>query len=156
MASSTTRFTTNPPRVCAFNNVGGSVPSGVWTRVPWGAADGSDYESMRSATGITVPAAGRYLIAFSVSFAGNASGARWAQVRRGSNGSATAGAQVIMARFLAQSAGTSSYVTASRDAAALAAGEVLELFTYQSSGAALALNPGAAETWISVRWVALD
>ncbi len=48
------------------------------------------------------------------------------------------------------------FVGGTTDAAALAAGEYFELFAYQSSGGALALTPGAAETWISVRWVALD
>lgn len=154
--AATTKFMTNPPRVKAFHLDGTSLANATWTRVTWSAADGSDYEAMRGGTGITMKADGRYQVSFCVAFAGNATGFRWAQVRKNSAGSVSAGTDLFIDRRPPQSSGTTTFVTATADVPALVSGDVLELFAYQSSGAGLALNTGASQTWMSVRWVALD
>ena len=150
-----TRFLSNPPRVRAVHTSGTSLGNAAWGAVVWGGIDGSDYEGMVSGSRITIPAAGRYLVSWQVGFAGDPDGGRFTQLRRGSLGSVTGGAAIAAARGLAIGSST-VFVGGTTDAAALAAGEYFELFAYQSSGGALALTPGAAETWISVRWVALD
>lgn len=154
--AATTKFLTNPPRVKGFHTAGTSLATATWTRVTFGASDGSDYEGMRGSTGFTLKADGRYQISFCVAFAGNATGYRWAQVRKNSAGSVASGTALFVDRRLPQSSGTTAFVTATADVPALVSGDVLELFAYQSSGAGLALGVGASETWMSVRWVALD
>ena len=155
-SSSSTKFVSNPPRVTVMLASSISIATAAWSVLTWTATDGSDYEAMRSGTRLVVPAAGRYVVAGQVSFGASTTGHRYVQVRKNSGGSPSGGIPVVQQRVPAAAGGNATLVNAAGDAPALADGDYLELFAWQNSGGALALNSGPGETVLSVRWVALD
>ena len=63
---------------------------------------------------------------------------------------------MVQQRIPAAASGQSSIINGAGEASALNVDDYLELFAWQNSGGALALNSGPSETVMSVRWVALD
>lgn len=147
--AATSKFITNPPRVRAFGNAQ-DVANNTWTRANLPAADGTDYESMRQATGLKIPTVGRYAVSFGISFAGNSNGIRFAQVRRNAGGNVNAGVGVMAVNCPAPGSNT-AYLTGACDVPAASVGDVLELFALHGAGTTLAIS-----VWLCARWVALD
>lgn len=156
MVASSSKFVTSPPRVTVMLSAPGSISSGTWGLVTWNASDGSDYEGMRQGSRVTIRAAGRYSIAAQVSLGASATGHCYLMVRKNSGGSATGGIAVVQQRIPAAASSQSSIINGAGEASALNVDDYLELFAWQNSGGALALNSGPGETVMSVRWVALD
>ena len=153
--ASTAKFVTNPPRVRAVSANPQPTSTGVWTRLDWDSVDGSDYEKMRQATGLRLPASGRYCVTWSISYAANTTGSRQGMVRRNSAGNVGAGVLGMVDRRWAVGAGSAT-VGGTCDIPGCTAGDVLELFAHQASGGSLGVLAGIGLTYFSARWVALD
>ena len=149
------KWVTDPPRVKADHTSADSAANATWKRITWQSTDGSDRWSIRTATGLLIPAAGRWLITWQLGWEANATGLRFAQLRRNGAGTATAGVAIAAARTTAVG-GSTAYLGGAAEVPALTNGDVIELFGWQSAGGGLAILGAPGDTWITARWVALD
>lgn len=133
------------PGVCAVRTLTQSIPNMSHTAVAFTAPDEWDTDTFHSPTSnasqVTVPAGfgGRFTVTASLQFASNAAGARVAYIYK--NGATT--------RWENDTDSAVNNRLQVSGEVSLAAGDYVELYVYQNSGAALDLLRGR----IAMRWV---
>lgn len=139
-----------PPQCLAYLSGTQSIPTGTYTALAFNA-ENYDTQSMHTTGGsntrFTIPNgwAGRYMIIGGISYAGNASGNRFAAVYK--NGTLTA--QYV--RQPGAAGGNLLNFTAMADGTP---GDYFEVWTYQDSGGTLgATGAGSGETFAGVVWL---
>lgn len=135
----------NPPRCRVYLTANLTPASGtVATPVAFTSED-VDTDTMHSTTvntsRVTINTPGRYRITAQTAFSGNATGSRGMHILK--NGS------MIAATVGPGTSATNQYQQATTDVV-LAAGDYIELGTYQNSGVALTQFGGATATWLDV------
>jgi hypothetical protein len=145
----------SPPRVKTFRSADKSTSSGVDTLYDM---DSESYDSNNAHSNVTnnsrlvAPETGLCHIIGVARWAANASGSRQLQVRSNAAGSAVGGTQLTSIGTLPTS-GSVGFAEVVADVV-LNAGDYIEMFTNQSAGTLNVLG-GVANTFLSMRWVAL-
>ena len=149
-------FLLNPPRVCAYQSAASAFAvSGTFYAVGFDA-ESWDTDTMHSTASNTsrlvATTSGLYVLEAQIAFAANATGVRSIDVRKNAAGNPASGSLVYSARASAVS-GVVTTVTADVDVQ-MAAGDYLEIFAAQTSGASLNSSAGQNVTFAQMRWVA--
>lgn len=151
-------FLLSPPRCEAVHHTVISPATATWAVVPFDT-ETYDTDSMHdlvtNTSRVTAQTPGRYEITAVVSFAGNATGDRRAQIRQNAAGAIGGGTQVSQLAAHPAAVGASVLTTVELPARDiyLNAGDYVELFVWQNSGGALALTADAPNTYLRARWV---
>ena len=148
-------FLLSPPRCYVYLTTVPSPANGVETLISWDT-ELYDTDTMHStstnASRLVATTTGLYACSFQVAWTGNATGVRGVHVRKNSAGNVASGTQ--MARSFIPTGNISGNSVNCVADLQMTATDYLEVFTYQSSGGALAVVGGSALTWASMRWVA--
>ena len=148
-------FWLNRPRVHAYAAAAQTLTTGTVTLVPFDteAYDSDGMHSTSSNTSrLVVNTGGLYWCSFGVTFATNATSWRYLNIRKNAAG-APAGGTSVYQGFVPGLAVSNNNITASFDLV-LAAGDYLEVFASQNSGANLNTVGGLTATFGQLRWVA--
>lgn len=152
-SSDVPEFTT--PQVKAWNSTLVSLVSGTTTVIPlqtelWDTT-GTMHDSTANTSRLVAPIDGRYLILANLGFVQNATGRRICQVRLNANGSGVAGTPISEENHMASPLG--STVIGTKFEYDLVAGDYVEMFGNQTSGAPLNSANVVHQTWMSMRWM---
>ena len=154
-------FLLSPPRGSAYQTTGVSVGTGTSTEIlmafdttRWDSDTGGDMHNPSSNNSrMYVRTPGLYSVSYQVAFPANATGVRYAILRKNAAGTSGGGTSVHFARQQSASATGASYVGATLEVP-LAEDDYLEVFAIQNSGGSLTTATGVTGTYIQVRWVA--
>jgi hypothetical protein len=141
-----------PPRCRVRRTSSKSVATGTFTAIDWtdapidtGFPGASPHWASGSPTQLVIRATGHYLIGFTARWPSNASGARlvWARLN---------GVTTVALHETAAAASSWNIGSSPERGYDLVAGDVLELFAYQTSGGSLAIGTdGPLEMYL--RWI---
>lgn len=148
-------FLASPPRCYAFFSGALSPATATATVVPMASevmdivqsGDPGMHDLVTNNSRIVARTAGKYDISGQIEFAANATGARSIIVRLNAAGSNASGTLLYQSIQGAVS-GNATTVQISKFPVALNAGDYIEMFAYQTSGAALAIDAGQAQTFL--------
>lgn len=148
-------FLLNPPRCSASQQSSvQTLTTATWAAITFDTED-YDTDTMHNNTTnpsrFTANTAGLYELRGYIFYSSNATGVRYAQLRKNAAGSSTGGTELLTEIFNAVGTSTSTRGPGASKEVYLAAGDYVELFGYQNSGASLALLAGSS---LSARWVA--
>lgn len=137
------------PRCYAYQNTGQSLSNSTSTAITLDAevydvvqsGDSPSHDTATNNTRLVCRTTGKYEITGQVQFASNATGTRQAQIRLNAAGSG-AGGTLLAAATQSPLTGISTSVSVLPIEAQLAAGDYIEIFGVQSSGAALNTTAG--------------
>ena len=150
-------FLLAPPLVDVYRTADKSIANSTWTLLDWDA-ESRDTDSMHDVSTnnsrIIAQTAGRYLINLTVAFASVGTGAGRLTVRKNAAGVDTGGTRAYPIRLQPFQAANFNVIDANFEAD-LVAGDYLEAFVFQSSGAALNVNAGPTLSFFQMRWVAV-
>lgn len=139
----------SPPRCHAYQTVAQSIPNITATAVLLDS-EAVDSEGIHSTavntSRMTIVTPGRYRVIGQLGFASNATGYRIADIRINGAGGCQSRSTAIN--------GAASVVQA-YDEILCAAGDFIEMYAAQTSGATLALATGAAITFLHIAWCSL-
>lgn len=143
----------NPPGASAYRTVAGSLPTATWSNSI--GMDGEDYDrdgihdTSTNNARMTFTTAGRYRVTARLTFEPNATGFRALEVRLNSGGSQTGG--TFMTEATATGTTASKNTTLEQNwSRYFNAGDYIEMFAYQNSGATLNYVTGIRRTGIEV------
>ena len=143
------------PRLSVYNSTALTPANTSWTLQTWDS-EVVDTDSMHSVSvnpsRLTATTAGVYSTFAQVSFTANATGARAIQIRKNSGGVVSGGTQVVQNNSGNAGAAIGAGALCVKDVT-MAAGDYLEVFIYQSSGAGLLTYAGDPLTYASMRRV---
>jgi hypothetical protein len=149
-------FLLAPPRCYAYKTANGSLVNATWDAL---SLTGELYDSHNAHdnttnnTRIVAPEAGLYSIISHVTFTTDSAGVRGLDIRKNANAVQTGGTDLALV-IIAGNGTTEARLIATVDAT-LNVNDYIEVFAYQSSGAALNVLGGAAAlSFLSFRWVA--
>jgi hypothetical protein len=148
-------FILSPPRCHAYRSSGGShSSSGNWQVIGLNAElydSGAIHDPVIDASRLVAPEPGLYRGTGQVGFRLSAAGLRGARIRKNAAGTDASG--TLVAQVTAASHGVFGWRGLVPFAVQLNAGDHIELFAYQSSGANLSYVVGAGETYLNLLWV---
>lgn len=153
--STALNFLLAPPRCYAYKSADGSLANTTWDAINLGveAYDShAAHDNTTNNTRLVAPEAGLYTVTAHLTFATNSAGVRGLDVRKNANAVQTGGTDLALV-IIAGNGTTEARLIASFDVQ-LVASDYIEVFAYQSSGGALNVIGGAANTFLSFRWVA--
>jgi hypothetical protein len=153
--STALNFLLAPPRCYAYKSADGSLANTTWDAINLGV-EAYDSHAMHdtsvSNSRITAAESGLYNVTAHLTFATNSAGVRGLDIRKNANAVQTGGTDLALV-IIAGNGTTEARLIATVDVQ-LVAGDYCEVFAYQSSGGALNVLGGAANTFLSARWVA--
>jgi hypothetical protein len=152
--STALNFLLAPPRTYAYKSADGSLANTTWDAINLGveAYDShAAHDNSTNNTRLTAPETGLYTITAHLTFATNSGGVRGLDIRMNANAVQTGGTDIALV-IIAGNGTTEARLIASVDRQ-LTAGDYIEVFAYQSSGGALNVLGGQANTFLSFRWV---
>lgn len=129
----------------SFRSAALAVPNAAWTAIPLDAETFDTHGFHDNATNpsrFTVPAgkAGKYRISAQVTWSANATGGRYAGIRKN-------GLEMAVAAFVPSTANTAAVVT---DVLDLVVGDYVEMWGWQNSGGSLNVAGGTSQTFFSI------
>lgn len=148
-------FLLDPPRASLYRSTALSLTTATWTQVTFDS-ESWDNDAMHSNVTFTArlnfTTAGRYLLMVNAWFDANSTGSRGVNLTKNGAGTRSASNTILSDAVLpAATVGeTCVSVTVERS---FAAGDYVELFTYQNSGGALNLGGGTNKTTLAARRV---
>lgn len=150
-------FWAAPPRCRGEHTTAISLPNATYTVIPLQsetydvvqAGDTGMHDLVTNNSRIYCRTPGKYRISGQLVFAANATGTRIAAVRRNAGGVVTSGNPLLSTNQNAVSSGTTA-VPLPPDVFTLVAGDYVELFGYQDSGAALNTDPNFARLLVEL------
>jgi hypothetical protein len=153
-------FLLNPPRCSvaykAGDISGDTIATGTATLIPFGT-EGWDTDSMHStstnASRVVFNTVGLYQVSVFARFAPNATGYRMLNVRLNAGGNSGFGSTLTTFAQPAAPSTTSTSISRTLDLNVTSAGDYIELFLTQTSGATLGVETGERVTGFHVRWV---
>ena len=148
-------FWQNPPAALITGNAGQSTTSGAYLLVAFPTTSYDTDSMVTSTSRITIQTPGRYAIAAKLTFAANTTGIRRIMIRKNAAGSSTGGTELYTETTQAiTSAGIKTPVSMPAGPEfQLSAGNTIEVFAFQDSGAALTLDTPTGSIYLSVRLV---
>lgn len=149
-------FWENPPRCFVTQTAGTSIANVTSTLVLFDTEvyDTDNLHSTASLTSrIVATTTGLYSVHAQVVIPANATGVRYAEIRKNAAGSNSGGTSINLSRQFSASASVPSIVALALDVQ-MTAGDYLELFAVQNSGGALVTTTGNNGTFFQARWVA--
>ena len=148
-------FWQSPPAALISGNAGQSTTSGAYLLVAFPTTSYNTDSMVTSTSRITIQTPGRYAIASKLTFAANATGIRRIMIRKNAAGSSTGGTELYTETAQAiTAAGIKTPVSIPAGPEfQLAAGDTIEVFAFQNSGAALTLDTRTGAIYLSVRLV---
>lgn len=148
-------FLLDQPHVFAYQTTGVSIGSGTATEILM-TFDSESWDNDVMHDNVTNPSrliaktAGLYAVNYQVAFPANATGVRYAVLRKNAAGVSGGGTAIALARDQSASATGASYVSKSLDVQ-MAANDYLEVFGLQNSGGALTSVTGISGTYCQMR-----
>ena len=154
-------FLLNPPQCNAYRSAALSPATATWTAVGLDAevfdivqsGDSPGHDNATNNTRIFARTAGKYEVTGQVTFAANATGIRALSINLNAAGNVASGTVLISAQVNNLGTASTAVPAGVVQVYPMAAGDYVELFAYQSSGAGLALNTGLANTYLRIKWV---
>jgi hypothetical protein len=150
-------FLLDQPHAFPYQSTGVVIPTGTATETLM-TFDAESWDSDVMHDNVTNPSrviaktAGLYAVNFQVAFPANATGVRYAILRKNAAGASGAGTALAFARDQSASATGASYVSKSLDVQ-MAANDYLEVFAIQTSGGNLTSVTGISGTYCQMRRV---
>jgi hypothetical protein len=154
-------FWAAPPQCYAYPSTGQTTVSGVWLVITHNAelfdvvqaGDTQMHDVSASQSRITFRTPGKYEVVGQAAFDGSTTGTRIAQIRLNAAGSSSGGTRLIQSVQSPVSASFSTFVPLPTVIVQAAAGDYIELFMQQTSGANLGVTPGQENTFMRARLV---
>ncbi len=152
----TANFQLAPPQCAAYRTAALSPVTSTWTVIPLDA-EVYDTDTPKMHDLVTNPSRiiaqtpGKYLVTAQVTFASNATGIRQMAIQKNAAGVVPGGTTIAEHRNTAISGASTTLPIATQ--VVMAAGDYLELFGWQSSGAGLALTTGERFTYLEMLWI---
>lgn len=147
-------FLINPPRCSVYNSAAISPVTATWTLHTWDTElydSDTMHSTVTNTSRLKATTVGNYDTKVQIEFTANATGYRAVQVRKNAAGSAAGGTRVGWAFVSAVTAAAATTVPIDKDVP-MTAGDYLEIFIWQSSGAGLATIPGDGDSFASMCW----
>lgn len=148
-------FLLAPPRCYAYKSADGSLANATWDAIQLGVEAYDSHAAHDNSTNnsrLTAPESGLYNVTAHLMFATNSSGVRGLDIRKNANAVQTGGTDLALV-IIAGNGTTEARLIATVDVQ-LVQGDYCEVFGYQSSGGALNVIGGQANTFLSFRFVA--
>lgn len=146
----------SPDRVHAYQTaVTTLATSGAWQVIAFDSElydTNSMHSTVSNTSRVVATVTGLYQVNVNVTFASNATGVRFLDLRKNAAGVQTGGSSVGSARVHSVTANAAP-VGFTVDVP-LTAGDYLEVFGFQSSGGSLSTAAGSVSTYLQMRWVA--
>lgn len=154
-ASSSDAEEFTPPQVKAWNSTLVTLANSTTTVIPlqtelWDST-GTMHDTTTNTSRLVAPIDGRYLILANLGFVQNAVGRRICQVRLNAAGAGAGGIPISEENHMASPLG--STVIGTKFEYDLIAGDYVEMFGNQTSGAPLDSADVVHQTWMSMRWM---
>jgi hypothetical protein len=150
-------FLLDPPGAFPYQSTGVVIPTGTATETlmtfdteSWD--NDAMHDNATNPSRVIAKTAGKFAVNFQVAFPANATGVRYAILRKNAAGVSGGGTAIAFARDQSASATGASYVSKSLDVQ-MALNDYLELFAIQTSGGNLTSVTGISGTYLQMRRV---
>jgi hypothetical protein len=144
-----------PPRVYAYKSSDGALASATWDALNLTAEaydSGALHDNTTNNTRLVPTEPGLYGIVCHIMYDTNSSGIRGLDIRKNANAVQTGGTDLML--LIIDGNGTTQTRIAGYVEVQLTTSDYVEAFGYQNSGSVLNVIGGAANTFMSMRWLA--
>lgn len=151
-------FLLDPPSCYAYRGTNQSFTTATWAPLQmanelYDAYATPAHDTSTNNTRLVAAETGLYAITGHLTWAADASGVRFADIRKNAAGVQSGGTELEQISIAAAAAGISTRMVVYVEAQ-LTAGDYVELFGQQSSGGTLSAIGGQADSFLAFRWVA--